>query len=96
MDAIAAASIARRAEPYSRLDHYPCAAASSFPLWRTFDEEIVIDDSCFRWIGAQAHRRRLTLDPDLQAYDRLNRGVIPGTMFERALGVLGLLPGRRK
>lgn len=50
----------------------------------------------FREIGAEIHRRRLNLTPSLRDYDRFNRGVVPGTMFERALSSVGLLPVRRK
>ena len=50
----------------------------------------------FREIGAEIYRRRLTLTPSLRDFDRFNRGMVPGTMFERALSSVGLLPVRRK
>ena len=49
-----------------------------------------------REIGAEAYRRRLSMTPPLRDFDRFNRGVVPGTMFERALSSVGLLPVRRK
>lgn len=49
-----------------------------------------------REIGAEVHRRRLSLIPPLRDFDRFNRGVVPGTTFERALSSVGLLPVRRK
>ncbi|CAN0430944.1 unnamed protein product, partial [Ectocarpus sp. 8 AP-2014] len=42
------------------------------------------------------HRRRLSLTPPFRDFDRFNRGVVPGTMFERVLSSVGLLPARPK
>ncbi|CAM9632651.1 unnamed protein product, partial [Hapterophycus canaliculatus] len=49
-----------------------------------------------RELGSEVKRRRLDLSPPLRDFDRFNRGVVPCTMFERALSSVDLLPVRRK
>eukprot|EP00903_Cladosiphon_okamuranus_P014842 g13743.t1 len=58
------------------------------------EDQVVMET--LREIGAEVYRRRLSLTPSLRDFDRFNRGVVPGTMFERALSSVGLLPVRRK
>ncbi|CAM9638892.1 unnamed protein product [Pylaiella littoralis] len=58
------------------------------------DEQIVMDT--LREIGAEVYRRRLNLVPPLRDFDRFNKGVVSGTMFERALSSVGLTLVRRK
>ncbi|CAM9270699.1 unnamed protein product, partial [Ectocarpus sp. 13 AM-2016] len=58
------------------------------------EEEVVMET--LRELGAAIHRRRLNLTPPLRDFDRFNRGVVPGTMFDRVLSSVGLLPARPK
>eukprot|EP00904_Undaria_pinnatifida_P007730 jgi/Undpi1/4087/HiC_scaffold_16.g07454.m1 len=58
-------------------------------------EEAIVMET-LRELGKEVHRRRLSLSPPLKDFDRFNRGVVPGTMFERALSLAGVLPVRRK
>ncbi|CAM9388454.1 unnamed protein product [Discosporangium mesarthrocarpum] len=38
----------------------------------------------------------MQMAPTFRDFDRTRRGVIPATMFERALSMLELLPSRRR
>ncbi|CBJ27458.1 conserved unknown protein [Ectocarpus siliculosus] len=58
------------------------------------EEEVVMET--LRELGAAIHRRRLSLTPPLRDFDRFNRGVVPGAMFDRVLSSVGLLPARPK
>ncbi|CAM9343026.1 unnamed protein product [Scytosiphon promiscuus] len=59
------------------------------------EEEAIVMET-LRELGSEVYQRRLDLSPPLRDFDRFNRGVVPGTMFERALSSVGLLPVRRK